>query len=645
MGFQPRLGADGLALTQIRYVVSFWALRAVVWHELLKLGAGEVRTEAAMLNALSQTASDEEASRMVGSYAAATLDCVVGAFAAEVAAITCFMVAHGTSKHASVFSYISVLTVLVQGMRMSFETREKDLLARVGKLRTKTGAVETPLLLPVINPSAQLVSAGEIRNHFGFEALIANAYIIRQRFQEEPVKNGLHGFLGFDGVAMTDSGAYQILVYGDIQADQTDIVKYQEEIGSDIATILDIPTGWKVTEKQAEQTVKETLKRAKQFFKIKSRDDILWVGPVQGGRHLNLVTKSAKEMSRLPFDIYALGSPTEVMESYRFDVLVDMILTAKMNLPLGRPLHLFGAGHPFMFSLAVACGCDMFDSAAYALFARDGRYMTENGTHRLDELEYFPCSCPKCTQATPKQVLELPAKEREVFLAEHNLYVCAAEIRRIKQAIRDGRLWEHMETRAHSHPALYTAARRLAKHKDYIERHTPRTKPSGLFFYNSLSLIRPEAVRHSRLLAERYAAPKQAKTLLLIPQTSTKPFHKSREYKQVWKELRQEIAKASVCFYAAPFGIVPIELDEVYPLSQHETVTPLDMETKEHVAQETADHIRRTMPKRVMLVHDFPNWNSTILKTVKKTCRQEQIDLKILRIDSLRSAENRKHTP
>jgi 7-cyano-7-deazaguanine tRNA-ribosyltransferase len=53
-----------------------------------------------------------------------------------------------------------------------------------------------------------------------------------------------------------------------------------------------------------------------------------------------LVAKSAKEMGKLPFQIYALGSPTEVMERYRFDVLVDMIMTAKMNLPTEKPLHL-----------------------------------------------------------------------------------------------------------------------------------------------------------------------------------------------------------------------------------------------------------------------------------------------------------------
>ena len=65
---------------------------------------------------------------------------------------------------------------------------------------------------------------------------------------------------------MTDSGAYQILVYGEVDVTQKEIVAYQEGIGSDIATMLDIPTGWKVTKEQAEGTVAETLRRAKDFL-------------------------------------------------------------------------------------------------------------------------------------------------------------------------------------------------------------------------------------------------------------------------------------------------------------------------------------------------------------------------------------------
>jgi len=505
---------------------------------------------------------------------------------------------------------------------MSFETKEKDLLARIGKLKTKSGTVETPLLFPVINPNIQPVSPRTLKEDFGFEAIITNAYILKKRFQNTPITQDVHKFLDFDGVVMTDSGAYQILVYGNVEVSQAEIVAYQEGIGSDIATILDIPTGWKVTKEQATKTVTETLTRAKAFFKIKTRSDILWVGPVQGGRHLDLVAKSAVKLGKMPFQIHALGSPTEVMENYRFDVLVDMIMTAKMNLPPERPLHLFGAGHPIMFALAVALGCDIFDSAAYALYARENRYMTENGTWRLSELCYFPCQCPRCTNHTPQDVLAKPPKEREAFLAEHNLHVCKAELNRIKQAIRDGRLWEHMEMRAHAHPALLTATKKLNAYRDFIEKHSPTTKRSGLFFFTSMGLARPEVTHYRHQLLARYRPPEDAKTLLLAPQTRMKPFHKAYEFKKISKAVTDNV---HVCFYAAPFGVIPLELDEVYPLSQHETALPLDKETTVYVAAQVADYIQRTHYKVVVLLHNQQHWGSSVKTACSSVCKKNGI--------------------
>jgi 7-cyano-7-deazaguanine tRNA-ribosyltransferase len=507
---------------------------------------------------------------------------------------------------------------------MSFEIKEKDLLARIGKLKTKTARIETPLLFPVINPSIQPIPPQRLKNEFGFEAVITNAYILKKRYQNQPIKQTLHKFLNYDGAIMTDSGAYQILIYGNVEVSQAEIIAYQEDMGSDIATILDIPTGWKITKEQATETVKETLRRAKEFVKTHQRDDILWVGPVQGGRHLDLVAKSAVEMGKLPFKIHALGSPTEIMESYRFEVLVDMIMTAKTNLPLERPLHLFGAGHPAMFSLAVALGCDLFDSAAYALYARENRYMTENGTWRLDELDYFPCTCPKCSNTKPKDIQAKPAKEREIFLAEHNLHVCHAELNRIKQAIRDGRLWEHVEMRAHAHPSLLTALKRVKAYEDFIEKHSPVVKKSGLFYFNAVGLSRPEVVHYRNQLRENYSAPQTAKTLLLVPQTRNKPFHKAREYQKTRKLLQRlepDVQKSiHVCVYAAPFGVVPLELDEVYPLSQHEPALPLDVETVDYVANQVANYIERSNYELIVFVHDPQNWNNTVKKAAKKAC-------------------------
>jgi len=521
---------------------------------------------------------------------------------------------------------------------MSFEVKERDLLARIGKLQTKSGVVETPLLFPVVNPAVQPIPPKRIREEFGCEAIITNAYILKKRFQKEPIEKGLHKFLDFNGVLMTDSGAYQILVYGDVETTPEEIVAYQEQICTDIATILDWPTGWKANRMHAEQTVNETLKRARDLFKIKTRDDILWVGPVQGGRYTDLVAKSASEIGALPFHIHALGSPTEVMENYRFDVLLDMILAAKMNLPIERPLHLFGAGHPFMFALAVALGCDLFDSAAYAIYAKEDRYMTETGTARLKELEYFPCACPKCVNKTPKEVAEMSQNERQVFLAEHNLYACLSELKRIKQAIKEGRLWEHLEFRAHGHPALLQALKKLRKYEEFIEKHSPIVKPSGIFFFSSVGLSRPEVIRHRIKLSERFVSLEKAEILILMPQTRTKPFHKSAAYKRLAKTLRkaleeEKLSKIHVCFYEAPFGVVPLELDEVYPLSQHEVVTPLDVETVEFVAVQVANYISQRNYKTVVLFNDFENWGEKVLEACKKTCLKKKVVFKHFNVE------------
>ena len=518
---------------------------------------------------------------------------------------------------------------------MSFEIRDRDLLARIGRLETKSGVIETPLLLPVINPTVQPVLPKTIQKEFNCTAVITNAYIVKKHFMKATIQKGIHGFLDFTGVVMTDSGAYQILVYGDVDVNPEEIVRYQEEINTDIATILDVPTGWGVSKRYARQTVNETLSRARKLAEVKTRDDIVWVGPVQGGQYLDLVARSAREMGELPFQIYALGSPTPVMEQYLFDTLVDMIVTAKTNLPQERPLHLFGAGHPFMFALAVALGCDLFDSAAYAIYAREDRYMTECGTTKLDELEYFPCSCPVCIRNDPHSAMAMSKTERQEMLAEHNLHVSFSELRRIKQAIIEGRLWEHLELRAHGHPALLQALKNLKKYSEYLEKKSPVTKRSGLFFFSSLGLARPEVVRHRIRLFGRYSPPTKAKVLVLLPQTRMKPFHKSKGHQRAFREIRQKIGdkmdKIHVCTYAAPFGIIPTELDEVYPLSQYEIATPLDAETVIYVARQVANYIEETSYEKIILLQEAETWKGKIVAACRRACKKRKIPLTVLR--------------
>jgi 7-cyano-7-deazaguanine tRNA-ribosyltransferase len=517
---------------------------------------------------------------------------------------------------------------------MSFEIIDRDLNARIGKLKTKSGVIETPLLMPVINPNVQTVIPKTLEEKFGCRALITNAYIIQKNFKEIATEKGLHDFLNFNGSIMTDSGAYQLLIYKDIETSPEEIVHFQERIDTDIATILDIPTGWGVSKKYAQYTVNETIKRGKLLEQMKKRNDIAWVGPVQGGQQLDLIAKSAKEMSKLPFQIHALGSPTPVMEQYKFDTLVDMIATAKMNLPPDRPLHLFGAGHPFMFALAIALGCDLFDSAAYALFARTDRYMTESGTTKLDKLEYFPCSCTVCNKTDPKTVKALPKKDKQKLLAEHNLYVSFCELKRIKQAITEGRLWEHLEMRAHAHPALLKAAKKLGKYAEYLEKQSPIIKDKGKFFYSSVGLARPEIVRYRQRLVERYTVPPEKRVLLLLPQTGMRPFHTSKEHEAIRKGIQNlfgSVDSVHICTYNAPFGVIPNELDDVYPLSQNEIASPFDAETIMYVAKQTTNYIENTNYGYVILLQYPKVWRGKLVSACRRACKKMRIPFTTLR--------------
>jgi len=509
---------------------------------------------------------------------------------------------------------------------MSFEIRGRDILARLGRIKTKSGTIETPTLLPVINPAIQLISPKTMKRELGCQAVITNAYILKKQMGEDVIESGIHRILDFDGVIMTDSGAYQNLVYGKVDVTPSEIVHYQEKISTDIGTILDIPTNWHATKDHAKHTVNETIKRAKQQAKIKTRDDVLWVVPVQGGRYLDLVAHSAKQVGELPAQIHALGSPTTIMEQYLFDTLVDMILTAKMNIPSQRPFHLFGAGHPFMFALAISLGCDMFDSAAYAIYARQNRYMTAYGTARLNKLEYFPCSCPICANNTPKDVIGMPQQQRQKALATHNLYASFTELKQIKQTIVEGRLWEYLEAKAHAHPTLLQAVKRLKEYEDYIERKSPITKKSGLFFFSNLGLMRPEIVRYRKRFKERYLVPKEAKVLILLPQSSKRPYHKTKEIKNLIKKIHQKFPKKfalfHICVYAAPFGVIPLELDEVYPLSQHEIAEPFDLETMDYVAEQVKKYINASSYKEVVLVADS-TWKDKISTACKLIMRKD----------------------
>ena len=161
---------------------------------------------------------------------------------------------------------------------------------------------------------------------------------------------------------------------------------------------------------------------------------------------LRIQEKAGRETGELGFSFCPIGAVVPLMESYRYTDLVRVVMAAKLGLPPSACVHLFGAGHPAMFALAVAMGCDVFDSAAYALYAKDRRYLTPQGSYRLDELSELPCACRVCRDHSAQEVRE--SNDAVRLLSLHNLAVSLAEISHVRQAIAEGTLWELWTTGA-----------------------------------------------------------------------------------------------------------------------------------------------------------------------------------------------------
>jgi 7-cyano-7-deazaguanine tRNA-ribosyltransferase len=445
-------------------------------------------------------------------------------------------------------------------MALSFEVRETDLLGRIGRLAVGGKRVETPYLFPVIHPVSQTLELDTLAA-MGFSGVMTNSYILYKRRREEALSLGIHKLLGFDGMVMTDSGGYQVLEYGDLDATYAEIAAFQSGMGSDLAVTLDKPTGYSWSRKYSLGTMEKSLNDAVATLKEFSGSETTWVGPVQGGLFEDLLRTSARTMVKEGFGMLALGSPVQVMENYRYAELVRMISATRSAIPYSVPLHLFGAGHPHTMAMAVALGCDTFDSASYILFAREGRYMTERGAVRLKEMKYLPCSCPVCTRTTVHGLIELEPDELTRSLAIHNLHILKKELEGCKEAMVEGRLWDLVEEKAGAHPKLGEAFQEFAKSGRLMEAGTPPMKDKGLFVRGPLDGARPEVAIATRRL--RDAVRRSSKTAVLID--SKEPLLVNR------LGFKEEVLppRGFDMYRTHPdFGFCPLELDFVYPFTQ-----------------------------------------------------------------------------
>ena len=456
-----------------------------------------------------------------------------------------------------------------------FEISKTDLAGRIGTLYTNHGKIETPAFVPVIHPVKQTIPSKKIKE-IGFDLVITNAYITRNSYGDEAIKRGIHDIIDFDSAVMTDSGGYQVLEYGDVEVSPPEMANFEKGILTDFAIPLDKPTGFGLPLKKAEAYVKHTLKVSKQTLEDSEDNGQIWIGPIQGGEHFELVAKSTKSLVKMGFQMLALGSPVEFMVSYEYRLLAQMIVAAKKQMPHSIPLHLFGAGHPLTIPFAIALGCDTFDSASYMLYAKKLRYITDDGTRYLKDITIFPCNCEICSKYTPDEFRQLDETEKINQLAIHNLYAIKLEVDKVKQAIHEGRLWEYVIKKARAHPKLFEMIEVMTENYEFLGLGTPKFKEKSIFLFDRYDQFRPEVQAFHNIVREFKS---KKNKLLITKEYSTKPGYLAHQYLAFSKKFK-DFDSIQVCQYNPQLGLIPIEISDIYPAAHHET-SRIDFEPKE----------------------------------------------------------------
>ena len=458
-------------------------------------------------------------------------------------------------------------------MSYSYEIKDFDAGARIGLMKLGGKKLETPNLFPVVNPFQNQISPKEFYDHFKIQAIFTNAYIIYKNREKNPdiMKKGLHEHLGFPGIIATDSGGFQDYMYsGDIKLTPEEIEPFQEKIGSDCPVILDIPVQTTDPYEEAKRKVDITIQRAKDNVLRRQRHDTAWFAPIQGSIYPDLLKLSSQEVSKLDYGIYAIGGVVKTFIDYRFDLDVEILLNVRKWIDPSKPLHMFGLGLPNFFSLAVACGADTFDSAAYILYAKDDRYFTYTGTKNIRDLVELPCHCPICIRYTASEIQKLPKDKRVEVIARHNLYNSFSEIRTIKQAIREGTLWDLVEQRVHAHPKFIKALRKSLEYPEHFDQLLNMNKTKGQKLLSPFSFYRPH-LQNFRKKIGNFKNPPSKTILLCVPELDL-PSDKGVSF-EVWKkEIKSnpQYERIQVVVISNSLSVIPIELAEIYPAGQHE---------------------------------------------------------------------------
>ncbi|HUR80510.1 MAG TPA: tRNA guanosine(34) transglycosylase Tgt [Thermoanaerobaculia bacterium] len=346
--------------------------------------------------------------------------------------------------------------------RLSFELLKNDGSARLGRIETPHGAIDTPVFMPVGTRASVKGLTTDQLQRLGPQIILNNTYHLMLRPGVDLVEKlgGVHAFMGWNGAVLTDSGGFQLYSLASIRKIREEGVEFRSHIdgspyflspetsvriqtrmGVDIAMAFDECPAYGIPHAEVEKSMELTHRWAKRSLATRTTSALF--GIVQGGVHLDLRKRSVEEIAAMDFDGIAIGG---VSVGEPKEEMFEVVNHTAPLLPADRPRYLMGVGTPEDLVNGVAAGIDMFDCVMPTRNARNGSLFTSEGRIHIKNARFAAdsgpldpnCSCVTCTTVSRAYLRHLYVNDEiaaSVYNTIHNVSFYLDLMRAIRQAI------------------------------------------------------------------------------------------------------------------------------------------------------------------------------------------------------------------
>lgn len=361
-------------------------------------------------------------------------------------------------------------------MSIKFEVIKecKKTKARLGKLHTPHGVVDTPIFMPVgTQATVKSITPRELER-LGIQIILSNSYHLYLRPGHNLIAEagGLHKFMGWKGAILTDSGGFQIFSLGKLNKINDEGVFFNSHIdgskhfispekameiqmalGSDIAMAFDECIPYPSGKYQAEVAAQRNIKWAKKCKEIHHNTNQALFGIVQGGTFKDLRIENANKLVELNFPGYAIGGLSVGEPKPLMYEVLDYTVPC---LPQNKPRYLMGVGAPQSILEGVIRGIDMFDCVLPTRNGRNGSLFTSSDQISITNAKYKndftpldnKCNCYTCQNFTRAYLRHLYMSKEilaSVLGTIHNLYFMSSLMKSIRLALLEDRLEKFKE--------------------------------------------------------------------------------------------------------------------------------------------------------------------------------------------------------